>query len=104
MHRGRHPTLKGRLTHRTTKGFKPVANKPVTLSLLDPAGDTILSEALTDSKGRYTFTYATTADQAGTSLRLAASFAGAATMKAATSKAITITLQAADDATQDCSD
>jgi len=94
-------TLKGRLTHRTNKGFKPVAAKAVTLSLLDPAGNTILSEAITDAKGRYTFTYATTMDQAGSNLRFAASFAGDATVKAATSKAITITLEAADDGTKD---
>lgn len=97
-------TLKGRLTHRTNKGFKPVANKVVTLSLLGPAGNTILSEATTDAKGRYTFTYATTVDQAGATLRFAASFAGDATVKAATSKVLAITLAAADDGTPDCDD
>ena len=94
-------TLKGRLTHRTKKGFKPVADKAVTLSLLDPAGSTVLGEATTNAKGRYTLTYATTMDQAGSNIRFAASFAGDATVKAATSKAITITLEAADDGTDD---
>ena len=93
-------TLQGRVTHRTNKGFKPVAGKAVTLSLLDPAGNTILSEAITNAKGRYTLTYATTMDQAGSHLRFAVSFAGDATLQAATSKAITITLEAADDGTQ----
>ena len=74
------------------------------MSLLDPAGNTVVSEAITNAKGRYTLTYATTMDQAGSNLRFAASFAGDATVKAATSKAITITLEAADDGTQDGND
>jgi len=96
-------TLTGRLTHRTNKGFKPVAGKSVTVSLLDPAGNTILSEAVTNAKGRYALTYVTTVDQAGSALRFAASFAGDASLKAATSKSITRTLEAADDGTQDSS-
>ncbi len=89
-------TLTGKLTHRTTKGYKPVVGKAVVLSLVDAAGATVLSEATTTAKGGYTLTFATTADQAGTSARLATTFAGDTSLKAATSKVITVQLEAPD--------
>lgn len=93
-------TLGGRLTHRTKKGFKPVTGGVVTVSLIDPAGSTVLT-AVTDAKGRYILSYVTTADQTGTRLRFVATSAGDAQVKAATSKAITVKVEAADDGTGD---
>jgi hypothetical protein len=91
----------GRLTHRTKRGFKPAEGRVVTVSLLDPAGSSVVGEATTNAKGRYALSYVTTADQAGSSLRFATSFAGDTTVKAATSKAIRVTLDAGDDGTED---
>ncbi|MCW2811541.1 MAG: hypothetical protein JWP61_1999 [Friedmanniella sp.] len=96
--------LKGRLTQRTKKGFKPVAAQVVTVTLLDPAGATVLGQATTSAKGTYTLSYVTTAGQVGTSLRLSASFAGSATAKAATSRVVTVTLGASEDGTDDGDD
>jgi len=86
--------LRGRLTHSKGKGYKSAAGEVVVVSLQGPSGSSVVGEATTDAKGRYTLTYTTTADQVGSRLRLKAAFAGDATVKAVTSKAVTVKVQA----------
>lgn len=93
--------LRGRLTHSTGKGYKPAAGLVVVVSLQGSTGSSVVGEATTDAKGRYTLTYTTTADQVGSRLRLKAAFAGDAQVKAVTSKAVTVKVQAPDDGSGD---
>ena len=93
--------LRGRLTHDKGKGYKSAAGQVVTVSLLGTTGSTVLGEATTDAKGRYTLSYTTTADQAGSRLRLKAAFAGDARVKAVASKTITVKVEAPEDGTGD---
>ncbi len=93
--------LRGRLTRNAGKGYKSVSGEVVTVSLQGPASATVVGEATTDAKGRYTLSYTTTADQVGTRLRLVAALAGDGQVRAVTSKAVTLEVEDPEDASGD---